>query len=98
MNQHTPGPWVVSMAVNGRTSVYPIVDNEVGSERVADVYCPLNIDGGHIGANARLIAAAPEMLVMMLRLIDMYYQPTDCGTQALVEARALLARIEGDTT
>jgi len=95
--QHTPGPWVIVMGLSGHTSVYPIVDGEeIGKERVADVYCPLNIEGGHIGANARLIAAAPDMRVMIDRLVTLlaaFNDPDDM--QTLEDARALLAKIEG---
>ena len=65
MTKHTPGPWEVRKAENGHTSVYPIQ----GRERVADVYCPLDHPTGNLNANARLIAAAPEMLEA-LKLVD----------------------------
>lgn len=110
--QHTPGPWVVTMAPNGHTAVYPIVGNEVGAERVADVYCPLNVEGGHIGANARLIAAAPEMLEMLRDLFADYYATlrdnhglakrvghfSGDDLPLVKRTRALLAKIEGEQT
>lgn len=55
--KHTAVPWRVETADNGHTAVYP-----AGSrERVADIYCPLDVEGVH-AANARLIASAPALL------------------------------------
>lgn len=58
--EHTPGPWHIKQAESGHTAIYP----ENSRERVADIYCPLDVDGHH-AANARLIAAAPDMLAAL---------------------------------
>jgi hypothetical protein len=49
-------------------------------------------------ANARLIAAAPELLNALRRLADRVEQIElpDGSTPDTLEARALLARVEGD--
>ena len=88
MSQHTPGPWEVRQAETGKVSIYPIA----GAYRVADSYDGL--------ANARLIAAAPEMHDFIKR-----YMRTDSAHSdhlppkpgcLICEACALLARIEGE--
>mgnify|MGYP001561666378 CR=1 FL=1 len=92
----TQGPWQIVQAANGRVSVYPLG----GKERVLDVYCPLDRDGGTLGGNARLIAAAPEMYAMLKHLIRVDGDPLAESldiTQIADAARALLARIEGET-
>lgn len=53
MNQHTPGPWKVRKDYAGAMAV-------VSETRFVARVGPLNID--HAEANARLIAAAPELL------------------------------------
>ena len=87
MTQHTPGPWHVVQAANGRVSVYPLG----GKERVLDVYCPLDRSEGTLGGNARLIAAAPEMYELVKALATV----TGSTVGLFDKARALLARVEG---
>ena len=88
----TQGPWQIVQAANGRVSVYPLG----GKERVLDVYCPLDRDGGTLSGNARLIAKAPEMLSLLRRLIGNPHEGMSVS-RVVKDARALLARIEGET-
>ena len=58
----TPGPWIVQRTRTGHSAVYP-----AGSqERVADIYCPLDV-AGVFRSDARLIAAAPALLAECVR-------------------------------
>jgi hypothetical protein len=57
---HTPGPWE-----NDRQTVYSV--NGVHEQEIAEVYG--NADG-NAEANARLIAAAPELLEALKRITD----------------------------
>ena len=101
MSKWTPGPWELGdwwSPPNGGVSVLS------GNAHIADVYA-----GHHhrddvtkpIGrANARLIAAAPEMAEALERLTTRIH---DCHSDVprsiqimSDEARALLARINGD--
>lgn len=61
----TPGPWNVKYAHNGHTAIYPANSQE----RVADIFCPLDVKGSH-QANAALIAAAPEMAEALQETLD----------------------------
>ena len=65
--QHTPGPWITVGAVGG-------VDVEtLGGLTIC---LPLNADGA-FEANARLIAAAPELLEALLALDKLYVRAWD---------------------
>lgn len=93
-SQHTPGPWTV-----GRSGITVITENW-------SVSVPLRLpepgeehdmcEGAK--ADARLIAAAPEMYGMLAHLIQVDGDPMAESldiTQIADAARALLARIEG---
>ena len=56
MTKHTPGPWILHM---GFDETYTISDT--GGCEIGHIYCESMGDGEH-EANARLIAAAPELL------------------------------------
>lgn len=103
--KHTPGPWRVG----------PIDDTRVEDAHGNEV---AQIDGDYnqpetwplMEANARLIAAAPELLLALNELLDAYSKPDerlccdgrDCGCmgstvhqQAEHYARAAIAKAEG---
>lgn len=98
MSKHTPGPWR-AMGV--------MVEHPNGS--VADICsCNLADFGQHnymrsyeeMCADARLIAAAPELLEA-LRALDMLFSPVvSDSTQAywIDKARAAIAKATGETT
>lgn len=70
---HTPGPWHVSYA--GRTQVFDQHNNEVAF--VATYGAGFGPQGWpfpwhHAEANARLIAAAPELLEALKTFVDAY--------------------------
>jgi hypothetical protein len=67
MSKHTPGPWTAAKDNNGRP--YVLSD---GSIRVADCwYLPIGKEhGGEAEANAKLIAAAPEMHKWLEKLVE----------------------------
>ena len=99
---HTPGPWHAS--TNFRTSgKAPGID--IGAANGANVALVhydaaeyMDSDRGEVRANARLIAAAPEMLALLERLIEVDANPTADSldiTSVADEARVLLAKIEG---
>ncbi len=62
--KHTPGPWIVD-------SNYP---SDVLADACAIVIQDrsINIDSAEVHANARLIAAAPELLVALSLMIEVY--------------------------
>lgn len=97
--QHTPGPW----------HVWPDSFERFGPEETPDVYVGNASEHsalilsqglpGQVEANARLIAAAPEMLTA-LRDAENWLGELDAGpdtgAQALIaELRAAIAKAEG---
>ena len=94
-NPWTPGPWTHNRGYDQGGA--PTLRAVGWPGRMRDV-CRVLYDGGsedpEVHANARLIAAAPEMAELLERIVE--HGTTPKGTFAL-EARALLARIKGET-
>jgi len=96
--KHTPGPWIREGSL-----VYAL--NERGRDRMCmniHVYTSA-IDGAEPGeaeANARLIAAAPEMLEALQRFVevdacDCHTRKNEAGPCAWCQAKAATAKAEG---
>ena len=88
MSQHTPGPW--TMIVYPKDSATVTTENSAPKQ---GVIATMSADSVAIPlteriANARLIAAAPEMYNLLRAFLDGQWQP-------IKKARALLAKIEG---
>lgn len=60
MSEHTPGPWEIVEEEGSYTIANPMIDSDSGAE----MYDPVVWEMGGIDnlANARLIAAAPDLL------------------------------------
>ena len=95
MSGHTPGPWNTSAAENG--TVYAM--GQAPGERLI-AYLPIN---NFEGANARLIAAAPDLLAALRDLmplmaecdcVDSDRQAPLCPCRA---ARAAILKATGET-
>lgn len=97
MSEHTPGPW---FAVRGHAywEVEPHGAGDTAPFTVADV-CPSepgNPDGGLQEANARLIAAAPELLEALQNFVDSVTFIDPSGyPQSLEQARAAILKAKG---
>lgn len=98
---HTPGPWAVQRD-------YVSAEHQVikGYLIYNDVLCVARLSTVNpcAEANARLIAAAPEMLASIHDLLDVLSDVAPCtpgcgqGEPCVVhDARDLLARIEGES-
>ena len=71
--KHTPGPWKVHFVQNAHT--YAVYDKTETMRHIAEVSTPFGVDGDRIGhANARLIAAAPDLLEALYQIAT--YDPT----------------------
>ena len=85
----TPGPWV-AVYRKPRTEYDPSWEVEDGTGRTATVYG----EGAEAEANARLIAAAPDLLALVREVASMCTKPNAPTPGELEEdARALLASI-----
>ncbi len=95
MSKHTPGPWKAHFE-----EAYFVTGPDLG--RVAMM---MNLKGAHglggrrsgdeSAANARLIAAAPELLNALRDLVDAMTGRLDGETIALHNALSVLAKAEG---
>ena len=96
--QHTPGPWV---ECGQGTLLHPVTNNPITTEvveaigfgRIFEVYHYSNENE----ANARLIAAAPELLEALIALESGVRNWISEGVspEMLASARAAIARAEG---
>lgn len=91
--KHTPGPWRVG---KGGPNMCPTVGTEKGLMVAMVAYG----DSHPTQANARLIAAAPDLLEALEELADLFdamvsgeYRPDSFTTQP---ARAAIAKAKGD--
>src|SRR3989442_1607338 len=102
--QHTPGPWAAT--ADGRIPV--LVVSPASQIGIAIIGNGLNggpLDFKEVAANARLIAAAPELLEALKALLDCGPDhcdyPSRCGLsgndERVIRARALIAKAEGRT-
>lgn len=101
MNKHTPGPWFVSFPADGLATRHPVIscDGETQSNDEWEGGIARNIaraewqgDIAKTNANARLIAAAPDMLRVMRELLAIasQHETRDCMT----DAKSIIAFIE----
>ena len=90
MNTHTPSPWDIDW-----DGVYLVVYEAV-TRRNKDI-CTLSLDTGDEAANARLIAAAPDLLEALRGLDAIHPQSgNEPLLQALLEqARAVIDKATG---
>jgi hypothetical protein len=87
--KHTPGPWRTKLAVD------VIFIEPVSGEPVAEVEAPTDTDW----ANARLIAAAPELLEAAKDYVHrcpMCISGEECQDDLCFTFRAAIAKAEGD--
>lgn len=96
--KHTPGPWSLLHRENGPTPFGISGPSDIipgGFKELGVVYGGLRAD--EYGANARLIAAAPDLLdATRLALDTIEYLEQDRDTiQAIQVLRAAIAKAEG---
>ena len=100
VQQHTPGPWRTTRSRNNH-----IVTTDDGSTARTIARVVLNDEvGGEmpVSANARLIAAAPELLeackaaeAALVSLLEMVGRDAKFGQDVVLELREKIARAEG---
>lgn len=96
--KHTPGPW--------KTPGYDLPNVHVyGAGRFPAIvaYCPALVNAGGAGttpdervANARLIAAAPELLAALQELCADKYLADPINADRMANARAAIAKATGE--
>lgn len=92
MAEHTPGPWHAPILNDGSTTGYVWAEEPHGG--IVATVMPLGPnDPSDYVANARLIAAAPDMLEV---LEDSDYAHCNCESPRCLRARAVIAKARGD--
>ena len=101
--KHTPGPWRVEdwqYPQTGREHVSVIQNDKDAVAEVLDLWS-MDFRAEEKAANARLIAAAPELLESLRLMVDMFERhidgrpgPDDAATR-WDSARAAIAKAEG---
>jgi hypothetical protein len=92
MNKHTPGPWAVEDSIDG-----PIVYSEKTEVIISDCKnfaVPFGSIHEQCSANARLIAAAPELLDALLAIAGDEVQRVNGDLHK--KARAAIAKARGE--
>jgi hypothetical protein len=95
MSKHTPGPWTANKPTqsNGRAEVH------AGPMLVAQAFnWMLDAEGDEqCWADARLIAAAPELLEALRLVVHLNERDVPMTDEELRVCRAAIARAEGET-
>lgn len=88
---HTPGPWKVNATPHSSNQSFVVLDSGANghSKRVCAVY------SDNEEADARLIAAAPEMYELFKELIDIEKGPCPGSSTWAKRVYAVLAKAEG---
>ena len=95
MSKHTPGPWRTGKGAGSRYTVY-----DKFSQRVGDFFegvMATQRSDEECAANARLGAAAPDLLAMLVEahdIIDAIGQPETAEVAARM--RAVIAKAKGE--
>ena len=94
----TPGPWKVGMYLGSLRSF--VIHMDVGDKgRGMDIaFTSADFCNDETIANARLIAAAPELYRIAQELLDEYEGAGYCASSRFVdECRAILAKARGES-
>ena len=83
--KHTKGEWGIRFKRRiGYNASHTIIYAD--KEGIAENICEFDGQNKQIEANAKLIAAAPEMLDALQKMYDVWYQHKDCYTNEQNEA------------
>ncbi|HSG19548.1 MAG TPA: hypothetical protein VLA31_02160 [Burkholderiaceae bacterium] len=91
MSKHTPGPW---RPRNGIVLADSHKGTHCSDEDIAFYGGPLVCESIRTDANARLIAAAPDLLEALKAMLEYYGSHTAC-VECQDMARAAIAKAEG---
>jgi hypothetical protein len=86
MDKHTPGPWAIDQDLSGAPVILPTLEN--GRFAICAMYGPQK------GHNARLIAAAPELLEALKNAIEII---EGTGLDASIQRAAITKATEDKT-
>ena len=94
--KHTPGPWTV----DAMGFIYASADSELpeNSNQGAELVLAKLLSHSTVrtAGNASLIAAAPDLLAALMRLVYTYEPRDDYEKQSLLLARAAIRKAKGE--
>ena len=95
MSEHTPGPWLLE------NRGYKFIVSKPGDGYITRDVCRL--DGSTMSAfaqeaNARLIAAAPDLLEALKEMLSVWEEDPAYGHASAEKARAAIKVVEGEKT
>lgn len=98
MSKHTPGPWQVGMAFDNYGETEIAIEHMTPAGNLVVAVALGGLQGQD--ANARLIAAAPDLLGALQVMLRDYTAVHDIGDvemqPAIYQARAAIAKATGD--
>jgi L-alanine-DL-glutamate epimerase-like enolase superfamily enzyme len=102
--QHTPGPWIGAGPSFGDqfpryTTEITTEDERYGDGHIQICELPFHHHDEENEANARLIAAAPDLLEALKDIVEFWDSivPTDAVNQMHINARAAIAKATGES-
>lgn len=102
MSAHTPGPWKIRSYKTETGGLWIDCDNWTGPKRrgqptaLGGTVAEALASGGDVEANARLIAAAPDLLAALLDLEATYRGESETAKYILSIVRPAIARARGE--
>ena len=97
MSKHTPGPWKVGMAFDNYGETEIAIEHMTPAGNLVVAVALGGLQGQD--ANARLIAAAPDLLAALQAIVKSLVDQDDEGmiehAQQMIDARAAIAKSTG---
>ncbi len=97
-SKHTPGPWAIWDTKNGRQvgmSERPVMVATMCELEKLRLYPEEGHYPGSLEANARLIAAAPDLLEALKHMSEVFERELGPKWESVIVARAAIAKAEG---
>ena len=91
--QHTPGKWFANDKDEIRSSENALLATVWDTHQKQENDGSTTYISGNAKANARLVAAAPELLYLLQRMTPKFMQYTDEDQGLFLEAKALIKRL-----
>jgi hypothetical protein len=106
MVEHTPGPWIVGYAASGKPYIVADHGKRWNNPTICHLYDDITPEGSvtiepwleafdNAEANARVVAAAPDMMTLLQKLTVLESDDKEALTKLLQETRDVIEKIKG---